>query len=384
MAFWSRFLARPSLVPLQARPSLTLFFLVSGAFVLTLVPQVTDFPVWLSVTLVAAMIFRCVIEAYRMPLPSTITTSIVAFLLWGFVFLQYGHIMGRDAGTAFTAGLLAIKFYELRRARDVALIIFCCFFMVMSALLYSQAIELFIYCLIMMWVLTALLLRVQIGDRPEDRLLKMLLDSGAIFLQALPLALFLFFFFPRYNGVLGLRFDEASIGLNDTVTPGSIAKLSENESEAMYVQFEPGSNIPSTDAMYWRAVVLWNYDHGAWRPGNVADEGADYRIESNAKPDEIQQTITVKAHHRRWLFGLDVPASLPFNTAAQDPNSWAIASASHTRPIELHLRQPRPYRALHDQLHSRAAGGKPPAGTGGRRALASRRGHRSEGEGQGR
>ena len=137
----------------------------------------------------------------------------------------------------------------------------------MSALLYSQAVELFIYCLIMMWVLTALLMRVYTGDLAQDRLLRMLQSAGFVYLQALPLALVLFFFLPRYNGALGLRFDEASIGLNDVVTPGSIAKLSDNQSEAMYVQFEPGSNIPTTDAMYWRALVLWNYDHGTWTQG---------------------------------------------------------------------------------------------------------------------
>jgi hypothetical protein len=333
MAFWSRFVARPSLVPLQARPSLTLFYLISGAFVLTLVPEVTDFPVWLSVVLVAAMALRAVLEAYRLPLPSVWTTSIVAVVFGGFIFLQYGHMAGRDAGTAFTAGLLALKFYELRRSRDVAIIIFSCFFLVMSALLYSQAVELFIYCLIMMWVLTALLIRVQAGDQPEDRLLRMLQNSGFIFLQALPLGLFLFFFFPRYNGALGLRFDEASIGLNDVVTPGSIAKLSENQSEAMYVQFDPGSNVPATDAMYWRALVLWNYDHGTWTPGNVADEGGVAHVELKADPDEIQQTITVRAHHRRWLFGLDVPVSLPFNASAADPNMWSIATAGHVMQL---------------------------------------------------
>jgi len=48
----------------------------------------------------------------------------------------------------------------------------------------------------MMWVLTALLLRIHTGDLPDDRLLPMLRMAGVVFLQALPLALFLFFFLP--------------------------------------------------------------------------------------------------------------------------------------------------------------------------------------------
>src|SRR5476651_2398092 len=135
MALWSGLFARPARTPLHARPSLTLFFLMSGAFLLTLVPHVVQFPLWLTVTVVAAMVLRSIIEVYRLPLPSTTFCGIVAVVLLGVIILQFGTVLGRDAGTAFTAGLLAIKFYELRRPRDVSLIIFSCFFMVMSALL---------------------------------------------------------------------------------------------------------------------------------------------------------------------------------------------------------------------------------------------------------
>ena len=334
MALWPGLLARPGRVPLQSRPSLTLYFLVAGAFLLTLVPHVVDFPYWLTLSLIAAMVLRSVVETYRLPLPTLRVTTAVALVLPVFIFLQYGHFMGRDSGTAMTAGLLAIKFFELRGPRDVTLIIFSCFFMVMSALLYSQIIENFIYCLIMMWVLTALLMRVYTGDLSEDRLLRMLMRSGLIFIQALPLALFLFFFFPRYNGPIGIPLEDAAVGLTDTVTPGSIAKLSQNDSDAMYVQFEPGSSIPTTDSMYWRAMVLWRYSGGAWTPGDVAEETSNmYRPETKAKPGQVLQTITIKPHHRRWLFALDVPVSLPVNSA--ESPSWATATSSHV--VELNF-----------------------------------------------
>jgi len=194
MALWSGFLARPAQVPLISRPSLTLFFLLTGVFLLTLVPHAVQFPAWVTFTVVAALLIRSVLEFYRLPLPSTTFCGIVAVIFFGVILLQFGTVFGREAGTALTAGLVAIKFYELRRPRDVALIIFSCFFVVMSALLYSQVLELFVYCLIMMWVLTALLLRVHTGDLPNDRLLRMLSKSGVIFLQALPLAAILFIF----------------------------------------------------------------------------------------------------------------------------------------------------------------------------------------------
>ncbi len=331
MALWSAFLARPSRPRQIVRPSLTLFFLLVGAYVLTLVPHVIEFPFWLSVTIVIAMVARCVLEAWRLPLPSTTFTTIMAIILLGLVFLQYGgHIVGRGPGTALTAGLLAIKFYELRGPRDISLIIFSCFFVIMSALLYSQALELFIYCLIMMWVLTSLLVRVQTGDLPEDSLLRMLRLSGIVFLQAFPLALFLFFFFPRISGPLGLPLDEANIGLSDTLTPGSIAKLSQNDTDAMYVQFEPGSTMPLPSSMYWRALVLWNYNHGAWTPGEWGTNSSipPYSVRTKTEPGEIQQTITINAHHKKWLFALDTPVTLPVNDS--EPTTWAMGTASDT------------------------------------------------------
>jgi hypothetical protein len=317
MTFRSVLLSRPSSLAQTARPSLTLFFLLVGAFLLTLVPHVPQFPLWLSVTVVAAMVLRCVLEVYRLPLPSTTFCGILALVLLGAIFWQFSTMFGREAGTAFTAGLLAIKFYELRRPRDVALVIFSCFFVVMSALLYSQALELFVYCLIMMWVLIALLLRVHTGDLPQDQLLRMLRHSGFICLQTIPLALFLFFFFPRYQGTLSLALEQNTIGLTDTVSPGSIASLSQNESEAMYVKFLSGI-APPVNLLYWRALVLWDYNNGTWTPGSLSLADPFSRVTG---VDSIAQEITIRPNNQKWLYALDTPISIGTNPA--QPYAWS-------------------------------------------------------------
>ena len=127
MAFWSQLIAKPQRTPLSSRPSLTLYFLLTGTFLLTLVPHVLQFPPWLTAVIVLAMILRSVLELYRLPLPSSTFCGILAIILFGVTWIQFGTIMGSSAGTAVTAGLLAIKFYEIRQPRDIALIIFSCF-----------------------------------------------------------------------------------------------------------------------------------------------------------------------------------------------------------------------------------------------------------------
>jgi transglutaminase-like putative cysteine protease len=320
MASWSALLSRPTQTPVNSRPSLTLFFLLVGAFLLTLGYHVVQFPIWLSVTIVAAMILRSIIEVYRLPLPSTTFCGILAIVFLGVIYVEFSRVTGRDAGTAFTAGLLTIKFYELRGPRDVALIIFSCFFVVMSVLLYSQVLELFIYCLIMMWVLTALLMRVHTGDMAQDHLIRMLGQSGIIYLQALPLGFFLLVAFPRYTGTLSFSMDEGRLGINDIVTPGSISKLAKDDSTAMYVHFT-SPNAPMIDTMYWRGLVLSKYSGGAWTRGFLA--GAPESPKA-APPDsnEVVQEITVKAHNQPWLFALDVPVTRPMNTA--ETSTWGV------------------------------------------------------------
>jgi hypothetical protein len=349
MPLWSALIAKPQRTPLKSRPSLTLYFLLAGAFLLTLVPHVVQFPVWLTVLVVASMALRSVLEFYRLPLPSTTFCGILAIILFGLVWIQFGTFMGREAGTAVTAGLLAIKFYEIRLPRDIALIIFCCFFVVMSALLFSQALELFIYCLIMMWVLTALLVRVQAGDRPDDTLLQMLTRSGLIFLQALPLAVFLFIFFPRIDGPLGFPLSDPPIGLTDTISPGSVSKLAQDDTPAMYVRFTSGAaEVPQP--MYWRALVLYEYRNGVFTPGpigpvTVSPVGEAPASQANVSGTTenmphaaheaiaIGQEITIRPNNQRWLYALDLPISVPLNTAGY--SNWAAMFSGNTVEINI-------------------------------------------------
>jgi transglutaminase-like putative cysteine protease len=293
------------------RPSLLLYFCLVGAFILTLLPHLPQFPLWITLAIAGGMILRSVAEVRRWPLPSSTICGLLAVCLLAGIYRQFDTVFGRDAGTAFMAALLAIKFFELRGPRDVALIIFSSFFLVMSSLLYSQAVELFVYCLIMMWVLTALLLRTGMGDRPDHRLLHVLRVAGLIFLQAIPLTLFLFFFFPRYHGVLQVGLDDTSIGLTDKIEPGSISRLADDDSTAMTVKCT-GRTVPDPATAYWRALVLWTYHRGAWTVGEPGDVALprDAGLGRGEKGDVVVQEITIWPHFRRWLFALDYPVSL--------------------------------------------------------------------------
>ncbi len=296
-------------------PSRTLFYWLISAFLLTLLPHVTQLPGWLTAAVLAAVVVRCLAEWYRWPLPTTTSTGVVAICLLSAIFLQYHTVLGRDAGTPFMAGLLAIKFYELRGPRDITLIIFSSFFVVMSALLFSQAVELFVYCLIMMWLLTGILLRTYMGDHADNDLLRMLRASSVIFLQALPLALLLFFFLPRYTGRFRLQLNDTRTGITDRVEPGSIARLADDDSPAMRVTFQTDSH-PLPSSMYWRTIVLWKFDGRSWTRGGLAEMHPPQQPQPDRESDVVGQQIVLWPSNQRWLPALDQPISLP-----QDPDS---------------------------------------------------------------
>ena len=310
---WPRILTRTTGAATVDGPSPTLFYWLVGAFLLTLLPHITQLPTWLTFSILVAMAVRCVAEWKHWPLPTSTSTGVVALCLLAGIYLQYHTVLGRDAGTPFMAGLLTIKFYELRGARDIPLVIFSSFFVVMSALLFSQAIELFIYCLIMMWLLTGILLRTYLGDHLDNTLLRMLRASSIIFVQALPLTLLLFFFLPRYTGRFSLNLSDAVTGLSDHVEPGSIASLAGNDTPAMRVFFT-GNNVPLGESMYWRAIVLWNFDGRSWTRGVahkdkplVADLPQGSFPTPERETDIIEQTIILWPQNQRWLPALDRP-----------------------------------------------------------------------------
>jgi transglutaminase-like putative cysteine protease len=313
------FLRQPA--PPIVRPSRTLFVWLIGSFLLTLVPHFQQMPSWLTLLALLAIAARCLIEWRRAPLPSVFSTGAVALCLVAAIYLQFRTVFGRDAGIPLMAGLLTIKFFELRGPRDIALIIFSSFFVIMSALLYSQSLELFLYCLTTMWILTAVLLRVHTGDYPEERIVPLLGRSGLIFIQALPLALILFFFLPRYSGKLQLGLNDASIGLTNHMEPGTVSRLTDDLSTAMSVRFTNGTP-PGLDSMYWRAFVLWDFAKGVWTPGPAANEAQPGPPQpARDGHDTVEQEITLFPDNESWLFALDHPVSLPVDT--QGRTNWA-------------------------------------------------------------
>jgi protein-glutamine gamma-glutamyltransferase len=227
------------------------------------------------------------------------------------VFLTYGTLLGRNAGVALLVVMLSLKLLELRRLRDVQLMIFLNYFLVITNFLFTQTPLIALYMIAATVVNTAAL-GVATQARTARPAIVELRFAAVLLIQSLPVMLVLFVFFPRIAGpIWGLPKDAYSgvTGLSDKMSPGAISQLAQSGVPAFRVKFS--GNAPPPQQRYWRGPVLWHTDGRTWSTGRSA---ALLQPEANPVMQTdgaaVHQSITLEAQRTRWLVGLDVPVEV--------------------------------------------------------------------------
>ena len=140
--------------------------------------------------------------------------------------------------------------------------------------------------------------------------------------------LILFVLFPRISGPLwGLPKDaaQAKSGLSNSMSPGKIGRLTLSDEVVFRVKFD--GKPPDASNLYWRGPVLWTTDGLTWRPDISAKSKAPVRMEKRGEP--IDYVVTIEPHQRHWLFGLDIPATIPPNAVMT--SDYQLLSAKKVR-----------------------------------------------------
>lgn len=226
------------------------------------------------------------------------------------VYLQHQTLIGRIGGVSLLMVMLALKLLELYKQRDVYVVAYISYFLVITQFLFSQSILLTLYLLCLVICLTALLLEIN-RVTPSKWLLDPIRRTLYISLQALPIAVILFVLFPRLSHPIwhfGIAGQSAYSGLSDRVSPGSISQLIQSSAIAFRARFL--SETPPPELRYWRALVLWDTDGFEWFNKNqTTSSGNPLMIEPLDEP--ITYEVMLEANYKRWLFALDLPISAP-------------------------------------------------------------------------
>jgi len=178
---------------------------------------------------------------------------------------------------------------------------------------------------------------------------------GKLLLQGAPLALLLFFVFPRLPGPLWSLPADATgkTGLSDSMEPGSIGSLSMSDEVAFRVEFEGAP--PPVDQRYWRGPVLNEFDGQRW---SIRQNNTRLRISEPDLNSVLQYTVMMQPNHQQWLFALDHPTSLPKSDTVDNNDSRVLARI--TSDLQLKTEKPITQVVRYKQTSGLSNSFKPP------------------------
>ncbi len=288
-------------------------YLLITILALSVIPHFWHLTLPVSLFFSAILLIRVIATAYSIEqIPRWL---IFSFLLAGLiiVIVQYSGAIGKDFGVSLLVAMLSLKVLEIKIYRDAYVLLFLTGFMLVTQFLYNQEMLLTFYIFSLTFFLLCFLLWLnQTTSKPRfPGYLKLV---AKLSVQALPVMLILFVFFPRLSGPLW-GFDTesgiASTGISGDITPGSISRLSQSSATAFRVKFDQSSLLPDPRFRYWRGPVMTQTDGISWHAEDDPP-AAEIKFKPIGKPVSYQ--ITAEASRQHWLFALDLPAQIPAKT----------------------------------------------------------------------
>jgi len=280
---------------------------------LAFTPHFFRLPLLVMLPSVILLCWRLLFELRYLALPPRTVRWLLTFVGIFATWISFGTLMGRQAGVGLLVIMLCLKLMEMNTRRDVGVVTGLGFFVVITVFLFDQSIFMGIYMLLVVTLFITALIAFSRDQSVIPQWVN-LQKAGAILVQAVPLTLLLFFLFPRIPGPLwSLPTDGAGAGtgLTDSMSPGNISRLSDNDSVAFRVQFD--TPLPLPQKRYWRGPVFTQFDGRTWsgtypqRLKNHPGSNSQYQVSG----DPSLYTITLEPHQQRWLFALDLPVVIP-------------------------------------------------------------------------
>ncbi|MGH8201283.1 MAG: transglutaminase TgpA family protein [Steroidobacteraceae bacterium] len=290
---------------------------VCAASATALLLHVVQVPAWITLTALGLVGWRLAALMGAAPLPGRIVRVTLGLALVAAVFAQFHTLNGLVPGTAMLMLMATIKLLETQTRRDQYVVIGGALFLLLAACLYDQALAWTpLYAAQALLCCSALAV---VGYEPGSnegryaalpglRSREAVALAGRTLLFAIPLAIPLFLFFPRLPGHFWAvaSGSEAMTGLGDTLTPGSITRLTSSYAIAFRVSF--AGKPPPLVERYWRGPVMHEFDGATWTAGRSAPEGTP-RLDCRSTP--YRYRVYLEPTFRHWWLALDTVMGSP-------------------------------------------------------------------------
>jgi hypothetical protein len=299
------------------------------------------------------------------------------------VLQTYHTVLGRDAGVAMLVLLVAFKMLEMHARRDLFVVVFLCFFLVLTNFFYSQSIATALLMLVSIVALLTTQLSFQLtGAVPPLRTRLLMAQredpgaggaAGGAGLRAVP----------AHRGTAVGPADGgrgARTGLSDSMAPGQFSNLAQSDDPAFRVKFEgaPPASRSCTGAARCSAPTTAAPGPACRRALTLGRR--QQQVPGHGARPPLRYQVTMEPSDTRWLFALEMPRALPQLSNAAAASVTRRTRAPGASPVRERIRyelgllrglQPAGRRRPRQRLPVAAAALRPqPAGAGGRPAPA--------------
>ncbi|EYB68458.1 transglutaminase [Deinococcus phoenicis] len=324
------------------------------ALAVALAPAALRQPVWVTLMVAGVLGYSAARTLRPLPAPPTVLLGLAAGVTAALLYARYGTLLGRDAGTALLALLVALKTAETRTRRDARLLALLGLFVTLTHFFFSQGPLAAAHA-----ALSVLLLLAALGGWTDPLTgpptgARPLRGAGLLALQAAPLAALLFVLFPRPDGPLWQLpvQDAARTGLADQISAGDFASLAQSRAVAFRADF--AGALPAPAERYWRGPVYEAYDGVRWNQVRVRGPAPSLELFGPT----FTYTLTLEPSGKPWLLALDSPAVLPsgafltnaFQAVTPRPATGRTRYAFQGRAARLGLRESEERLAFDQQL----------------------------------
>lgn len=287
----------------DALPRVTLLWLlvVQAALV---IPLFSHLPSWIWVMWAGVALWRLQRFARGQTSPGGALKTLLAVGCGVGLYTSFAGKLSTEAMIGLLVCAFCLKLIEVDTKRDARLLVMIGFIIGAAQLLFQQGLLASLYCLLTLIGLVGVWC--QLSANESRQVWERVSQGGRLILQAIPIMLVLFVVMPRLGPLWAVPTQTiAKTGFSDTLSPGDLAQLAQDQSPAFRVEFTEAP--PDVNQLYWRGLVLDEFNGRTWRV-HPQWQFRTPTTRATASPDALTRYhVILEPHGQPWLFSLIDP-----------------------------------------------------------------------------
>lgn len=268
---------------------------LKSAFVISLLLIYNEIPNWALLASLIMFLWKIFLDSYNWEPPSKIMTGILAVAVLIFSRMHFGSFLGRENAATLFLVLGALKLLEVSNLRDRQF----CRFLILGALSvkFLFAIELWVF---VPALIGTFLIFIDLRNSNTKNLKKESQLVLKIWAYAIPLTVFFFFVFPRFQSPFGTSQSKSITGFAPSLGPGSVTQLMLSREPVMRVNYRS----QKTDDGYWVGDYLYSSKGLSWEKGSDLDFETQKILPEKYFGQQPDYVVTLEPHQFSTLFSV--------------------------------------------------------------------------------